>query len=134
VIGYQTDHFPAFYVRDSGLPVSARAETPADAARLFAAHIQMGGGGAVLAQPVAEDMALSFNEVEAAIAQAEQESRDHGVRGGALTPFLLSRLAELTDGRSLRANRSLIVANARLAAQVAVEWQTYSSGAAMPKW
>jgi pseudouridine-5'-phosphate glycosidase len=124
VIGYQTDRFPAFYVRDSGLPVSARAETPADAARLFAAHIQMAGGGAVLAQPVGEDVALLLSEVETAIAQAQQEALDRGIRGGALTPFLLSRLAHLTSGRSLRANQSLIVANAKLAAQVAVEFQT----------
>jgi pseudouridine-5'-phosphate glycosidase len=132
VIGYQTDCFPAFYVRDSGLPVAARAETPVDAARLFAAHIQMGGGGTVLAKPVADDVALLSNVVEVAIAQAEREAKDRGVRGGDLTPFLLARLAELTVGRSLRANRSLIVDNARLAAQVAVELQTRTSGAASP--
>ena len=119
VVGYCTDRFPAFYVRDSGLPVSVRADSPAEAARLFAAHARMGGGGAVLAQPVAEDVALSAEEVEAAIRQAEQEAASAGVRGGALTPFLLSRLAGLTGGRSLAANRALIVANARLAAEVA---------------
>ena len=119
VVGYCTDRFPAFYVRDSGLPVSVRADSPAEAARLFAAHARMGGGGAVLAQPVAEDVALSAEEVEAAIRQADQEAASAGVRGGALTPFLLSRLAVLTGGRSLAANRALIVANARLAAEVA---------------
>lgn len=130
VIGYRTDRFPAFYVRDSGLPVSARVETPAEVPRLFLAHIRMGGGGAVLAQPVAEEAALSADEVEAAIPQASREAQDRGIRGGAVTPFLLSRLAELTGGRSLRANQALIVANARLAAQVAGELPPLTSGAA----
>jgi pseudouridine-5'-phosphate glycosidase len=119
VIGYGTDRLPAFYVRDSVLPVSARVDSPAEAGRLFAAHIRLGGGGAVLALPVAQDAALPAGEVEAAVEQAEREAHEHGIRGGAVTPFLLSRLAALTGGRSLRANRALIVANARLAAEVA---------------
>ena len=121
VIGYQTATFPAFYVRDSGLPVSARADDPAAAARLFGAHARMGGGGAILAQPVAADVALTAAEVEAAVRTAEAEAAAKRVVGGAVTPFLLGRLAELTGGRSLRANQALIVANARLAAEVAAE-------------
>jgi pseudouridine-5'-phosphate glycosidase len=119
VVGYGTDRFPAFYVRDSGLPISARVDSPVDAARLFTAHVQMDGSGVVLARPVAADVALSADEVESAVGQAEREAVQAGVRGGALTPFLLSRLATLTGGRSLRANQALIVANARLAAEVA---------------
>ena len=119
VIGYRTDRFPAFYVRDSGLPVSARVDSPAEAWRLLAAHWRMGGGGAVLARPVEEEVALTAGEVETAVGRAEREATEAGVRGGELTPFLLSRLAALTGGRSLRANQALIVANARLAAEVA---------------
>jgi pseudouridine-5'-phosphate glycosidase len=119
VIGYQTDRFPAFYLPDSGLPVPARVESSAEAARLFDAHTRMGGAGAVLAQPIAADVALSASEVSAAVATAEREASEQGIRGGRLTPFLLSRLAQLTGGRSLRANQALIVANARLAAEVA---------------
>jgi pseudouridylate synthase len=130
VIGYGTDRFPAFYVRDSGLRASARVDTPAEAARLFLAHIRMGGGGAVLAQPIAEEAALLSDEVEAAILQADDEAQARGIRGGAVTPFLLSRLAELTGGRSLRANQALIIANARFAAQVAGELQSLLNGAA----
>lgn len=122
VIGYQTDRFPAFYVRDSGLPVSARVDSPADAAHVLATHERMGGGGIVLAQPLAEKLALPVDEVEAAVRQAEREAASTGIRGGALTPFLLSRLAVLTGGRSLTANQALIVANARLAGQVAVAY------------
>jgi pseudouridine-5'-phosphate glycosidase len=119
VVGYRTDRFPAFYVRDSGLPVSARVDSPGEAARLSAAHRRMGGGGVVLAQAVAEDVALSAEDVETAVVRAERDATEGSVRGGALTPFLLSRLAALTGGRSLRANQLLIVANARLAAEVA---------------
>jgi pseudouridine-5'-phosphate glycosidase len=119
VIGLRTHHFPAFYARDSGLPVSSTVDTPEEAARLFAAHAQMGGGGAILAQPVDEEFALGADEIERAIARAEMEAKAQFIRGGALTPFLLARLAELTEGRSLTANRALIVANARLAAEVA---------------
>jgi pseudouridine-5'-phosphate glycosidase len=119
VVGYRTDMLPAFYVRDSGLPLPARVDDPAEAARLFAAHRALGGAGMVLAQPVDEGVALSAEEFETALQKAEEEAATRGVRGAALTPFLLGRLAALTGGRSLRANRTLIVANARLAAEVA---------------
>jgi pseudouridine-5'-phosphate glycosidase len=120
VIGYGTDDFPAFYVRRSGVPVSARVDTSADAARLFGAHHELSGAGAILAQPIAEAAALTPEEVETASLQAESAAAERGVHGPALTPFLLAALAEITGGRSLRANQSLIVANARLAAEVGV--------------
>ncbi|HEX3149849.1 MAG TPA: pseudouridine-5'-phosphate glycosidase [Gemmataceae bacterium] len=119
VIGFQTNEFPAFYSRTSGLPVSTRVDSPEEAARVFATHVRMGGGGAILAQPVATEFAIPAEEVETAVTQAEAQAADNGVRGAALTPFLLSRLAELTHGRSLLANQSLIVANGQLAAEVA---------------
>ncbi|MFL5340917.1 MAG: pseudouridine-5'-phosphate glycosidase [Gemmataceae bacterium] len=117
VIGYRTDSFPAFYVRSSGLPVAARVESPEYAATLARTHFGLGGGGLLLAQPVAEDVALSEAEFVAAFAEAERAVGE--VRGPALTPALLAKLAEVTAGRSLTANRELILANARLAARVA---------------
>jgi pseudouridylate synthase len=122
VIGYRTGRFPAFYVRDSGLPVSARVDSPVEAARLFDAHVALGGGGALLCQPVAEDVALSPAEMDEGLRRAETEAGR--VHGAAVTPFLLKRLAELTGGKSLRANRALIVANARLAGEVSVAGAT----------
>jgi pseudouridine-5'-phosphate glycosidase len=119
VVGYQTDDFPAFYVRSSGERVSARVDTPEAAAELLAAHWRLGGGGVVLAQPVAQDIALGAEEFALALRQAEQQAAAAAIRGKELTPFLLARLAELTDGKTLRANQGLIIANARLAAQVA---------------
>ncbi len=121
VVGFQTGAFPAFYVRDSGLSVSARVETPSQAAELFAAHRRLGGAAMILAQPVSEEFALDPTEFGDALNRAEAEAVAQSVRGPALTPFLLRRLVEFTEGKSVRANRSLIVANARLAAQVACE-------------
>jgi pseudouridine-5'-phosphate glycosidase len=119
VVGYQTDDFPAFYVRSSGERVSARVDTSEAAAELLAAHWRLGGGGVVLAQPVAQDIALGAEEFALALRQAEQQAGAAAIRGKELTPFLLARLAELTGSKTLRANQGLIIANARLAAQVA---------------
>jgi pseudouridine-5'-phosphate glycosidase len=119
VVGYGTDEFPAFYVRPSGLPLTARVDSPAEAGALLSARWALGGGGVVLARPVDAAAALGPEDFETALALAERQAAARGVRGPALTPFLLARLAEITDGRTLRANQSLIVANARLAAQVA---------------
>ena len=116
VVGFGTDDFPAFYLRSSGLPVSARVDNVEDAGRLVQAHGKI-GGGILLTQPVAESVALSANEFTEAMEEAERSLGK--LRGPAVTPALLAKIAELTDGRSLRANRELIVANARLAAQVA---------------
>jgi pseudouridine-5'-phosphate glycosidase len=121
VLGYRTDEFPAFCVRGSGGRVSARVESAAEAARAFDAHVRMGGRGAILVQPVDESIAVPADEFNAAMRTAEAEAAAKGIRGAEVTPFLLARLAELTDGRTLAANRALIVANARLAAEVAKE-------------
>jgi pseudouridine-5'-phosphate glycosidase len=120
VVGYGTGDFPAFYLSTSGLPVSARVETPCEAAALALAHWRLVQGGIVLARPLPPDVALDPTEFQAALRQANDLARREGVSGPRLTPFLLARLAELTEGRTLRANQALIVANARLAAEVAV--------------
>ena len=110
-------------VRQTGEPVSAQVDSPSEAAALFAAHVRMGGGGVVLAQPCPEDVAVSAAEFAEWLREAEREARTANVAGAKLTPFLLSRLAELSGGRTLAANCALIVANARLAAEVSVALQ-----------
>jgi pseudouridine-5'-phosphate glycosidase len=120
VIGYKTDDFPAFYLDASGLPVSARVDSPIEAAALLKAHWVLGGAGVVLAQPVSKEEALHPGNFAKHLERAKQLAEDAHVHGGALTPFLLARLAELTEGATLRANRALVLANARLAARVAV--------------
>jgi pseudouridine-5'-phosphate glycosidase len=123
VIGYGTDEFAGFYLRSSGEPVSARVDTVAEAAALLTAHWRMGGAGVVLAQPIAADKALTAAEFEEALRIAEERAATQKVRGPKLTPFLLAQLADLTKGKTLAANVSLVEANARLATQIAVELQ-----------
>jgi pseudouridine-5'-phosphate glycosidase len=121
VIGYGTGEFPAFYSRRSGLPVSARLDSPEEVVRLARAHWGLGMKSAVLVcQPLSEQEEIPQEKVKRAIQQARREARAQGVRGQALTPFLLGRLSELTGGESLRANLALLLNNARLAAKIAV--------------
>jgi pseudouridine-5'-phosphate glycosidase len=120
VVGYGTDEFPAFYVATSGRPVSVRVDSPVEAAALLNAHWGLDGAGVVLAQPVPERSALDPEAFAQARNQAEEAARRVGISGPALTPFLLARLAEITGGKTLEANRALIIANARLAARVAL--------------
>jgi pseudouridine-5'-phosphate glycosidase len=119
VLGYGTNEFPAFYVASSGLPLTARIDSPGEAASLLKDHWSLGGAALVLAQPLDAATALTPDEFDRALAEAERQAAARVVRGAALTPFLLARLAELTGGRTLRANQALVIANARLAAQVA---------------
>jgi pseudouridine-5'-phosphate glycosidase len=121
VVGFGTDTFPAFYLQSSGLPVSARVETPAAAAGLLTCHWSLQGAGVVVAQP--PPLALEPEELDSALQQAQGMAARQGMRGAALTPFLLSRLAEITNGKTLKVNAELIVANARLAAQIACAGQ-----------
>jgi pseudouridine-5'-phosphate glycosidase len=119
VVGYRTDDFPAFYLRSSGERVGARVESPEQAADLLQTHWALDGAGVVLAQPLSTAAALQPAELTVALTEAQRQAEAAGVRGPELTPFLLTRLAELTAGKTLQANHILIVENARLAAQVA---------------
>jgi len=119
VVGYRTDEFPAFYVRSSGEPVSARVDTPEEAAASIAAHWELGGAGVVVAQPVPHEAAVKLEELTDALTRAESAAAESGMRGRGLTPFLLAQLAELTGGKTVRANKVLVVENAWLAAQIA---------------
>ena len=119
VIGYRCSDFPGFYVRMTGQPVSTRADDVGEIARLIQAHRDLDGAGVVVAQPVGEAVALTAEEMESALCEAERLAAAAEIRGPAVTPFLLARLAELTGGKTLHANRELIVANARLAAEIA---------------
>ena len=120
IIGYQTGELPAFTTASSGLALETRVETVAEAAGLVQAHRALGLPGAmVLAQPVPGDVALDRDLMETALAAAMAEARARGINGKAVTPFLLDWIRQATEGRSLRANRALIVANARLAGELA---------------
>lgn len=121
VLGFATDEFPAFYSASSGLPVGARVETPAEVAAVWQAHLTLGGGsGMLLAVPPPADVALPPEMVDAGIERALARAAAAGVRGQAVTPFLLSAVAEETEGESMRTNIALLRQNARVAAEIAV--------------
>ncbi len=120
VLGYDTDEFPAFYSRHSGLPVDARVDTPEEAARIIRTKWELGlEGGVLVTVPVSEEAELPRELAERAIEQALTEAEKRGVKGKALTPFLLSEMARLTEGRSMVANVALLRNNAAVAARIA---------------
>ncbi|MBX0327836.1 pseudouridine-5'-phosphate glycosidase [Oscillochloris sp. ZM17-4] len=125
LVGLGTDEFPAFYSRSSGLPVPSRADTPADAARIWAAqrqHVAVAApGGLLLCVPPPAEVALDRAEVEVAIGRALARAASAGVRGPAVTPFLLAAMAEETHGESIATNVALLRQNARVAGQVAAQ-------------
>ena len=122
VLGWRVDTLPLFYAAGGGPPVSARVETVAEAAGLATAHWRLGGGGLLLGRPPDD----SLDDVEPLIEQALARAEAEGVRGQAVTPFVLAYLHRESGGRTLRANRELIVGNARLAGEIA------AAGAARP--
>lgn len=125
VLGYQTDEFPAFYTRTSGLPVDARCDTPGELAAIMQARDRLGlPGGLLITVPVPEADALPADVMEEAITLALAEAEGAGIRGRYVTPFLLARVSELTGEASRRANIALLHNNARVAAAIAVAWAT----------
>jgi pseudouridylate synthase len=122
VVGYQTDEFPAFYSRESGLNVSVRLDSPKEIADFAQAHWKLGMRSAVLVtNPVPETESIPKSEMDPIISKASAEAIEKEIHGQALTPFLLGRISELTEGKSLRTNLALLLNNARLAAQIAGE-------------
>jgi pseudouridine-5'-phosphate glycosidase len=115
VIGWQTDTLPLFYSRAGGPPLANRVKSAEEAARLALAHWALGGASVVLAQAPPESY-----DAEPLIAEALEAAEHEGVTGAAVTPFVLGRLHERSGGRTLAVNRDLIVANARLAGELAV--------------
>jgi len=120
VVGYQTDEFPAFYSRESGLTTSIRLDSPGEIVAFAQAHWGLGMKSAVLVtQPIPLAFSLPPAEIDPLIEQASLEAQEKKIRGQALTPYLLSRINELSSGKSLHANLSLLRNNASLAAQIA---------------
>jgi pseudouridine-5'-phosphate glycosidase len=120
VVGYQTDAFPAFYATDSGLKVDIRAASPAEVAAIARAHWGLGLQSAVLVVvPPPAEAAIPSNTMETVIQQALADAASAGVKGNAVTPYLLARVAELTGGESMQANLALLLNNGRVAAAIA---------------
>src|SRR5262249_9578671 len=118
VIGWQTDDLPAFYVRNSGRSLSQRVDDADTLAAIARAQWACGLHGIVVACPIPESYALAAEPAEKAITEALEDRRKQNIRGAALTPFVLGRVAQ-TTGKSIEANRALLVNNARWAARFA---------------
>ena len=115
VLGFRTDDLPLFYSAHGGPPVPARVESAAEGAEIAATHWDLGGGGLLLARPPD----TSLEDVEPLLEEALAAAARRNVKGQAVTPFVLAFLHERSEGRTLTANRELVVANAGLAAEVA---------------
>ena len=121
VVGYQTDELPSFYATRSGCKLGLRVEDPAAAARAFALQRTLqSAGGALLCNPPPADVALDAELVDGWVREGLAAAADAGVRGAAVTPFVLAWLHRVSAGRTMRTNRALALHNAALAAEVAV--------------
>ncbi len=128
VVGYACDEFPAFFTRSSGHRVPLRCDSAAEIAALMRAKWSLGLAGAVsVANPIPEADEVPSAEIDAIIDQALADCAERGISGKDITPYLLGRIVELTEGRSLAANIALVRNNARLGAQIAVAYAAASS-------
>ena len=115
VITYGADEFPAFFSRKSGFPAECRLDSTR-------AKDEMGlKGGVLVANPIPEDKEIPFDEIDVVIQQALRECEEQGIKGKRITPFLLSRVKDLTDGRSLEANIQLVLNNADIGSKIAMD-------------
>lgn len=122
VMAYGQDVLPAFWSRGSNLKAPLRADTPAEIAKAHRMRAALKlPGGQLIANPIPPEAEIPHSEIHPIITRATQDAEAHGISGKALTPYLLQRIFELTDGRSLDANIALVLNNARLGAQIAQE-------------
>lgn len=122
VVGYQCDEFPAFYSRSSGLPVDTRADSASDVVALFRAQRALRIDSALLVTvPVPEEFEVPHEQLQTVLDQAIASAERNHIGGRELTPFLLSQMAERSEGSTLRANIALLENNARVAAEIAFE-------------
>jgi pseudouridine-5'-phosphate glycosidase len=120
VVGYECDDMPAFYSRKSGLPIDVRADSPQDVARIFHARKRLKLAGSLLVTvPVQKEFEVPGPELEKFLSDALLEAERRGIRGKEITPFLLSRMSERSEGATLQANLALLRQNARIASEVA---------------
>ena len=121
VLGYRTDELPAFYCKSSGFKLDYRCETPEEIAKIIYTKWDLGlKGGALVGNPIPDEYALDFDAMEKVITEAIAEEDEKGVRGKDITPFLLSRIKDMTEGVSFASNLQLAYNNARLASKIAM--------------
>jgi pseudouridine-5'-phosphate glycosidase len=124
VVGVGTDELPAFYVRHSGIPLEHRVDSVDEAVQVMAHRFEtLEQGGILFCHPIDAELGLDADQVDAAVSGAMARATERGVRGKALTPFLLAEMARSTRGATVRANVALAVSNARFAGRLARAWQ-----------
>ena len=120
VITYGTEEFPAFYSRKSGFKSECRLDDPKDIADLINAKADLGlRGGMLIACPIPQEDEIPYEKMDVVIKEALKECEEQGVKGKRITPFLLSKVKDLTEGSSLEANIKLVLNNARIGAKIA---------------
>ncbi|HKE16203.1 MAG TPA: pseudouridine-5'-phosphate glycosidase [Kofleriaceae bacterium] len=119
IIGFKTDELPGFYFRSTGLPLEHRMYRPIDVANAIRVRLALGQGGVLVANPIAPEAEIAQSQIEEWLEVARSDAHRVGVRGKDLTPFLMARLAGLSGGRTVAANRALAESNAFLAGMIA---------------
>ena len=121
VVGYQTDKLPSFFTRTSPFDVNYRLDTAAEVAEMMKAKWDMNlEGGMVIANPIPEEFAMEDSFINKVIDEAVKEAESRGITGKDVTPFLLGKIKDVTEGKSLEANIALVKNNAKVGAQIAV--------------
>ena len=124
VLGYQTEELPAFYTRESGLKVNYKVDAPKEIALIMKEKKEnVLNGGILITNPIPQEYALDKKVIDKAIEEALNKAEQQGIKGKAVTPFLLKTIVELTDGESLESNIKLVLNNAVLGAQIAKEYK-----------
>jgi len=124
VIGFRTSELPAFYSRESGIPLNFRCDNEEEIARILHAKWNLClSGGVIIANPVPETYSIEVSRIDSLISKALLEASEKGIKGADVTPYLLARISDLTGGESLEANIALVANNARLAARIACAYQ-----------
>jgi pseudouridylate synthase len=133
VVGYGTNEFPAFYSRESGLPLQHRVDSPDEIARLIRIQWDLGdfgqgtSTGVVIVNPPPAESALGREEIESLVTSALEAAEPAGIRGKSVTPFLLEQVGRMSRGKTLDTNVALLIHNARLAARIAVAYSAQNS-------
>jgi len=127
VIGYQTDILPAFYSRESDFLVNFRIDTPEEIAKVWKTKLNLElNGGMLVTNPISKEYSMDKTIIDEAIALAIKEMDKLGIKGKETTPYLLSKIAEITKGNSLASNIQLVYSNCKLASQISVKFNTLS--------
>lgn len=120
VIGYRTDEFPAFYTRESGFKVNYKFDSAKEIAEMIMTKWELGlNGGVIVANPIPDKYSMDKIMIDNAIEEALKKADETGIKGKEVTPFLLSEIKNITDGKSLDSNINLVLNNAKLASEIA---------------